>query len=35
MWVLAIEAILALGLLVFIMWWTMFSGKKKDDDEKD
>tara|TARA_R110002073_G_scaffold286193_2_gene450716 strand:- start:2644 stop:2754 length:111 start_codon:yes stop_codon:yes gene_type:complete len=34
MWVIAIEAILALSLFVFIIWWTMFSGKKKDDDEK-
>ncbi|SFP40321.1 hypothetical protein SAMN05216419_100250 [Nitrosomonas cryotolerans] len=34
MWVIAIEAVLALGLFIFIMWWTMFSGKKKDDDDK-
>lgn len=36
MWVIAIEAILALGLFIFIIWWTMFSGKKKksDDDPK-
>jgi hypothetical protein len=36
MWVVAIEAALALGLFLFIIWWTMFSGKKKDsDDNKD
>jgi hypothetical protein len=36
MWVIAIEAILALGLFIFIIWWTMFSGnkKKRDDDRK-
>lgn len=31
MWLLFLEAGLALGLLVFIVWWTMFSDK--DDDE--
>jgi hypothetical protein len=33
MWVVAIEAVLALGLFLFLIWWTMFSGKKKKDDE--
>ncbi|WP_199710811.1 hypothetical protein [Noviherbaspirillum cavernae] len=28
MWVLFLEAGVALFLLVFIVWWTMFSGKK-------
>lgn len=32
MWLLFLEAGLALGLLVFIVWWTMFSGPKDDDD---
>lgn len=32
MWLLILEALLALGLLVFIVWWTMFSGRKKDDE---
>jgi len=27
------EALLALALLVFIVWWTMFSGR--DDPEDD
>ena len=31
MWLLFLEAGLALGLLVFIVWWTMFSGKTDDD----
>jgi len=32
MWLLILEAGLALGLLVFIVWWTMFSGRKDDDE---
>jgi hypothetical protein len=31
MWLLFLEAGLALGLLVFIVWWTMFSGRNDDD----
>lgn len=34
MWLLVVEAAVALGLFLFIIWWTMFSGKKKRDDEK-
>lgn len=34
MWLLILEAMIALGLLVFAVWWTMFSGRKpRDDDE--
>jgi hypothetical protein len=33
MWLLILEALGALALLVFIVWWTMFSGRRKDDDE--
>ena len=36
MWLLILEALLTLGVLIFIVWWTMFSGRKKgerDDDE--
>jgi len=33
MWLLILEALAAGGLLVFIVWWTMFSGRTKDDDE--
>lgn len=32
MWLLILEAVAAGGLLVFIVWWTMFSGRDKDDD---
>jgi hypothetical protein len=28
-WLIIAEALLALGLLVFIVWWTMFHGRKK------
>ena len=31
MWLLFLEAGLALGLLVFIVWWTMFSGRRKGE----
>jgi cyanate permease len=30
MWLLILEALAALALLIFIVWWTMFSGRKKD-----
>jgi hypothetical protein len=30
MWLLMIEALIALFLLVFIVWWTMYSGRKPD-----
>lgn len=29
MWLLAVEAIVALSLFVLIVWWTMFAGKPK------
>lgn len=28
MWILMIEALVAFLLLAFIVWWTMFAGKK-------
>lgn len=31
MWVLMVEAGVALFLLVFIVWWTMYSGQKPTD----
>jgi hypothetical protein len=34
MWILMVEAGVALFLLVFIVWWTMFAGRK-DVDRKD
>ena len=35
MWLLILEALAAAGLLVFIVWWTMFSGRPKDQDRDD
>jgi len=29
MWLIFVEAGIALFLLIFIVWWTMFSGQKK------
>jgi hypothetical protein len=34
MWLLILEALAALGVLVFIVWWTMFSGRRKDSDDE-
>jgi hypothetical protein len=34
MWLLMLEAGIALVLLVFIVWWTMFSGKKPPPQSK-
>jgi cbb3-type cytochrome oxidase subunit 3 len=31
MWLLILEALLALALLVGIVWWTMFSGRRKGE----
>lgn len=33
MWLLMIEAGIALFLLLFIVWWTMYSGPKHSDDQ--
>ena len=39
MWLLILEAFAALALLAFIVWWTMFSGRKGgeqvDDEGRD
>ncbi len=34
MWLLMLEAGVALFLLVFIVWWTMFSGRKPSPPQK-
>jgi hypothetical protein len=34
MWLLLLEAGVALFLLIFIVWWTMFPGKKPDHSAK-
>jgi len=31
MWVLFLEMFVALSLFIFIIWWTMFAPKKKDE----
>jgi hypothetical protein len=35
MWILMVEAGVALFLLVFIVWWTMYSGPKHTRHEQD
>jgi hypothetical protein len=30
-----LEALLALAVLVFIVWWTMFSGRNKGEPPRD
>lgn len=35
MWLIIVEALAALGVLVFIVWWTMFSGRKPDEPPPD
>ena len=34
MWLLILEAGVAMFLLVFIVWWTMYSGRPKPHDEE-
>jgi len=31
MWLILLELLLALGVAVFIVWWTMFSGRSKGE----
>jgi len=31
MWLILLEALGALAILVLIVWWTMFSGRKKGE----
>jgi len=33
MWLLIVEALGALALLVFLVWWTMFAGRKRGERE--
>jgi hypothetical protein len=35
MWLLFLEALGALLILVFIIWWTMFSGRDKGERRED
>ena len=35
MWLLFLEAGMAFSILIFIVWWTMFSGRDDQDDNKE
>jgi hypothetical protein len=35
MWLILLEALAAGGLLVFIVWWTMFSGRHRGERPDD
>ena len=35
MWLLLLEALLALMILAFIVWWTMFSGRPPEKAASD
>ncbi len=35
MWWLIFEALLAGGLFVFIVWWTMFAGRRKGERQPE
>ena len=35
MWLLILEAMAALAILAFGVWWTMFSGRKRRDDDDE
>ena len=35
MWLLLLEAVGAMMVLVFIVWWTMFSGRPAESDEAE
>jgi len=35
MWIFIVEALAALGALVFIVWWTMFAGRRKGERRQD
>ena len=35
MWVILLEALGAAGLLVLIVWWTMFAGRRRGERRSD
>lgn len=35
MWLLILEALAALALLGFAVWWTMFSGRRRRDEDAE
>lgn len=34
LWILILQAVVALALLVFIVWWTLPKRNKRDDDPR-
>ena len=34
MWLLILEALGALALLIFLVWWTMFSGRERGERQE-
>jgi hypothetical protein len=35
MWLLVVEAVLALLMFLFIVWWIMFAGRKRGEKPPD
>jgi hypothetical protein len=35
MWLLILEALAALAVLIFAVWWTMFSGRRRGETPED
>ncbi|HVO08890.1 MAG TPA: hypothetical protein VMT83_19020 [Burkholderiaceae bacterium] len=35
MWVIVLEMLAALALLLFLVWWTMFSGRRRGERHDD
>jgi len=35
MWLIVLEAMAALGVLLFLVWWTMFSGRRRGEPLMD
>lgn len=35
MWWIVLEALVALALLLFVVWWTMFSGRRRGERPTD
>lgn len=35
MWLFVVEALAAAGILIFMVWWTMFSGRKNGEPPRD
>lgn len=35
MWLLVLEALAALAVLLFLVWWTMFAGRSRGEKTRD